>query len=146
MDIETFLDRMFQYGALEVRLPGGRTLSAGDGSGPPVAVTIADNLTLAKIIAKPSLGVGEAYMDGRLLMEAGTIRDLLDLGSRNAEQSTPGGCPGPLGRWWREVRQDRNTRAAARRFHESYPVVAFYQLEFRQRRLREQFDQGFDSF
>jgi len=113
--IEEFLRRLFRTGSLTVVLPGGRPLVLGDGGEPTIVVRVTDTVTFARIMAQPYLGVGEAYMDGRLLMEAGTIRDLLDLGSRNAEQSTPGGRPGPLGRWWREVRQDRNTRAAARR-------------------------------
>jgi cyclopropane-fatty-acyl-phospholipid synthase len=106
---------MFQHGALEVRLPGGRTLSAGDGSGPPVAITIADNLTLAKIIAKPSLGVGEAYMDGRLTFDQGTIHDLVDLTLKNAGARPRGPRPGAFKRWWAKMIRENNERRSARR-------------------------------
>jgi cyclopropane-fatty-acyl-phospholipid synthase len=54
-------------------------------------------------------------MDGRLVLEQGTIRDLLDIGSRNASTAPGGPEPGPLGRWWKNMRDDRISRAAARR-------------------------------
>ena len=79
MNIERFLSQVFKDGSLEVRLPGGRTLMVGDGSTPGVAVAVSDPLTVARILARPSLGVGEAYMDGRLVLEKGTIRDLIEL-------------------------------------------------------------------
>ncbi len=115
LNIETFLDRMFQHGALEVRLPGGRTLAAGDGTGPKVAVTIADSITLARIIAKPSLGVGEAYMDGRLTLDQGTIHDLVDLTLKNAGARPQGPRPGPMKRWWTKMARENNERHSARR-------------------------------
>jgi cyclopropane-fatty-acyl-phospholipid synthase len=113
-DIEAYLRRLVRTGRLEVALPSGRRLTVGDG-GEPIVVRLTDTLSLARIMASPYLGVGEAYMDGRLIMERGTIRDLLELGSRNFALAPAGRPPGPLGRWWRGARQDRNTRAAARR-------------------------------
>ena len=44
-----------------------------------VMATIHDRITLAKIIAGPSLGVGEAYMDEGLVPLNGSIHDLLSL-------------------------------------------------------------------
>jgi cyclopropane-fatty-acyl-phospholipid synthase len=114
-DIEAFLRRVIHSGRLEVILPSGRRLVVGDDSDEPVVVRLTDTLSFARIIAQPYLGVGEAYMDGRLIMERGEIRDLLELGSRNFATANPGRAPGPLGRWWRGMRQDRNARAAARR-------------------------------
>ena len=113
--IEAFLQGLFRTGALTVILPGGRRLDLGEDGEPAIIARVADTLTFARIMAQPYLGVGEAYMDGRLIMERGTIRDLLDLGARNAERAGPARDPGPWGRWWRDIRQARNTRAAARR-------------------------------
>ena len=113
--IEAFLRGLIRSGSLEIVLPGGRRLVLGDGSGTPVAVRVTDALTLARIAAGPYLGLGEAYMDGRLMMERGTIRDLLDLGSRNAATAPRGLQPGPLKRWWKTLRDDSITRVAARR-------------------------------
>ena len=45
----------------------------------PVRVRFTDKSTPRKIVLSPSLGAGEAYMDGRLLMEQGDIYALLDL-------------------------------------------------------------------
>jgi cyclopropane-fatty-acyl-phospholipid synthase len=45
----------------------------------PVTVRFTDNWTPIGILLNPSLGAGEAYMDGRLVMEQGDILDLLDL-------------------------------------------------------------------
>ena len=94
---------------------GGRQLVLGDRSGPPVAVAIKNSLTLAKIVANPSLGAGEAYMDGRLVMEAGSIHDLVDLASRNARGRPGGPTPGPMKRWWVKEADERNERKRSRR-------------------------------
>ena len=115
MNIETFLNRMFKTGSLEVRLPGGRRLVVGDGSQPSVAVTVTDNVTLARIIAQPSLGVGEAYMDGRLIIDRGNIHDLVDLASRNTGGRPGVKRPGALGRWWTRMVREHNERQSARR-------------------------------
>jgi cyclopropane-fatty-acyl-phospholipid synthase len=45
----------------------------------PVWVRFTDRSTPRKIVLAPSLGAGEAYMDGRLCMEQGDIYDLIDL-------------------------------------------------------------------
>jgi len=115
VNIETFLNRMFKTGSLEVRLPGGRRLVVGDGSQPSVAVTVTDNVTLARIIAQPSLGVGEAYMDGRLIIDRGNIHDLVDLASRNTGGRPGVKRPGALGRWWTRMVREHNERQSARR-------------------------------
>ena len=106
---------MFRVGALEVSLPGGRRIVVGDGSTPKVAVAIADRVTLARIMAKPSLGVGEAYMNGKLVIERGTIHELVELASSNAGSRAAGPRRGPLERWWIKLLRERNERRTARR-------------------------------
>src|SRR5665213_1420693 len=106
---------MFRSGTLEVRLPGGRKIVVGDGTAPMLAVTIADRLTLARIVARPTLGVGEGYMNGRLIMERGTIHDLVDLASRNTAHRPNGPRPGRLQRGWTKLMRERNERRSARR-------------------------------
>ncbi|MGI9169796.1 MAG: class I SAM-dependent methyltransferase [Caulobacteraceae bacterium] len=115
MNIEAFLNAMFREGALEARLPGGRRLVVGDGSTPTVTVAIADRLTLARIVARPSLGVGEAYMNGKLAFERGTIHDLVELASRNTAHRANGPRPGQLRRGWTKLKAERNERRSARR-------------------------------
>src|SRR3546814_18813793 len=43
------------------------------------AVRITDKRTSWAILRNPSLGAGEAFMDGRIVIEDGDIRQLLDL-------------------------------------------------------------------
>ncbi|HEY5072637.1 MAG TPA: cyclopropane-fatty-acyl-phospholipid synthase family protein [Caulobacteraceae bacterium] len=112
--IEAFLRRLFRVGSLEVILPGGRRFIVGDGSAPAIAVRIADNATLGRIIAKPTLGVGEAYMDGRLSFERGTIHDLVELAARNTG-AHPNRPASRLKRWWTKRIVERNERESARR-------------------------------
>ena len=99
--IETFLRGLIRSGSLVIVLPGGRRLTLGDGTAPPIIARVCDSLTLARIAAQPYLGLGEAYMDGRLTLEQGTIRDLLRLGAKNAAAAPPGRPAGSLKRWWK---------------------------------------------
>jgi cyclopropane-fatty-acyl-phospholipid synthase len=81
----TLLDRVFsglvKSGPLTVHGPGGRVRHFGrpHPAVKPVSIRIADRATAARIARNPALGVGEAYMDGRLTVEGGDVRDLLDL-------------------------------------------------------------------
>jgi cyclopropane-fatty-acyl-phospholipid synthase len=115
LNFENFLKRLFRTGSLEVRLPRGRVLELGEGGEPAVIVRVTDNLTLARIMAAPSLGVGEAYMDGRLVLERGSIRDLLDLATRNGADARTMKRPGPLRRGWASLVREHNARHTARR-------------------------------
>jgi cyclopropane-fatty-acyl-phospholipid synthase len=114
MSLQSFLQQVIREGDLRVRLPVGETLRLGDGSGPPVAVAIASRRWMMRIAANPSMAVGEAYMDGGLVMETGGIHDLVDLIGRNARYR-PLKRAGPLARWWLDRRLQANARGAARR-------------------------------
>ena len=114
MDIEGFLRNMFRQGSLEVTLPGGKRLTLGDGSGTPVAVVIKGATTLPRIAISPSLGTGEAYMDGRLSFEVGSIRDLVDLAGRNGATRVAYHRPDALRRAWRAFTEEYNARRSAR--------------------------------
>jgi cyclopropane-fatty-acyl-phospholipid synthase len=123
LDIEGFLRSIFRLGSLEVTLPGGKRLTLGDGGGTPVAVVITGAMTLARIAAKPSLGTGEAYMDGRLAFETGGIRDLLDLAGRNGVGRVVYHRPGAMRRAWRSLTEEHNARFSARRnVHHHYDL------------------------
>jgi cyclopropane-fatty-acyl-phospholipid synthase len=123
LDIEGYLSSLFRQGSLEVTLPGGKRLRLGDGEGPRVAVTIRGATTIPRIMAKPSLGTGEAYMDGRLTFEAGSIRDLLDLAGRNGVSRQAYRRPNALRRAWRAMTDEHNARRSARRnVHHHYDL------------------------
>jgi cyclopropane-fatty-acyl-phospholipid synthase len=51
----------------------------GDLRGTPVVARIADARTERRLFFNPALALGEAYMDGSLVMERGTIYDFLEL-------------------------------------------------------------------
>jgi len=114
MALKSYLERIIRDGDLRVRLPSGETLRLGDGLGVPVAVAITSRAWLARIAANPSMALGEAYMDGGLVMETGSIHDLVDLIGRNAKHR-PLKRAGALSRWWLDRRLQANARAAARR-------------------------------
>ena len=85
----------------------------------PVRVRFTDKSTPRKIVMSPSLGAGEAYMDGRLLMEQGDIYALLDLvtwnnrfesrpDQKNLESRT--WLPGDPFGWLRTYNQERRSK------------------------------------
>ena len=123
MNPEQYLRGLIRIGSLTVRMPGGKELALGDGDGPPVAVAITDAPTLARIAAKPSLGLGEAYMDGRLVFEQGDLHDLLELAGRNSIGGSPYRKPGLLRMAWSRTAKEQNPRHAAKRnVHHHYDL------------------------
>jgi cyclopropane-fatty-acyl-phospholipid synthase len=96
MTIEKALDaalrRHIAVGSLRVTFPSGRTETYGDGSGPPLAMRFSDEAVLRSILGDPSLAVGEAYMDGRLILEEGDVYAFIALVKENTryEISTVG--------------------------------------------------------
>jgi cyclopropane-fatty-acyl-phospholipid synthase len=114
MALHSFLQQVIRDGDLRVRLPSGEVLRLGDGSGPPVAVAITSHRWVMRLAANPSMALGEAYMEGGLVMEAGGVHDLVDLIGRNAKYR-PLKRAGLLARWWLDRRLQANARSAARR-------------------------------
>lgn len=71
------LHRLIQNGRLTVFDPNGEKWCFGPGGGPTVSVHLDDVGLPARLLANPSLALGEAYMDGTLRIETGSLRDLL---------------------------------------------------------------------
>lgn len=114
--IESFLRKMIKVGDLTVRLPGGKSLRMGDGSGPPVVIRLTHR-GVRRIVANPGLGLGEAYMDEDVIFEAGTMWDLLEIVGRGGARRHKG-----RGSWFKRTKralkrrwQQANSRRAARR-------------------------------
>jgi len=74
--------RIVREGTLTVVDAAGKSETFGQGE-PKVTIRIADRPTEFRILAYPKLAVGEAYMDGKLTVEAGTLFDFLTLAGRN---------------------------------------------------------------
>jgi cyclopropane-fatty-acyl-phospholipid synthase len=85
----------------------------------PVTVRFTDSSTPRKIVLNPSLAAGEAFMDGRLVVERGDIYDLLNLvtwntrfekrGNDSSLESRARFVGDPLG-WLRTFNQERRSK------------------------------------
>ncbi len=65
----------------------GMTRRYGDGTGNPVHIRFASGAAARAIAMYPDLKLGEAYVDGTLRLEQGTIYDLLALATQNMWRS-----------------------------------------------------------
>jgi cyclopropane-fatty-acyl-phospholipid synthase len=72
------LARTLTTGNLRLIDAGGRVHVFGDCTAPPSVVRIADRRIERRLILNPVLAIGEAYMDGHLVVEQGTIYDFLE--------------------------------------------------------------------
>ncbi len=77
------LKSIVQEGSICVVDPSGNRETVGDGSAPEVTLRVTSKATGAGLVLNPALKVGEAYMDGRLVLEQGSIYDFLDVVARN---------------------------------------------------------------
>ena len=77
--IGKLIDKLLTRGSITLKLPGKPPQTLGRGGGKHLTVRFTDRKVAFDIIRNPRLGVGEAYMDGRLIIEDGTILDLLEL-------------------------------------------------------------------
>ena len=114
MGLQSVLQKAVRSGDLTLKLPGGGSIRLGDGTGPALTARITSAAWAARIAAKPGLGVGEAYMDGGLVLEAGEIGQFIDLIGANAKNKKRK-KRGKLRLWLRERLQEANARIAARR-------------------------------
>jgi cyclopropane-fatty-acyl-phospholipid synthase len=82
-----FFRRLVRIGDLTVIDADGRThFFSGAEVGPDVTIRLHDRALHRRIMTHPYLAFGEAYMDGTLTLEKGTIYDALDLAARNMGQ------------------------------------------------------------
>jgi cyclopropane-fatty-acyl-phospholipid synthase len=77
--IAKLVDKLLTKGSITLLLPGKAPQTVGPGGGKHLTVRFADRKVAFDIVKNPRLGVGEAYMDGRLTIDDGTILDLLEL-------------------------------------------------------------------
>ena len=80
------LRQFVAFGTLSLTLPGGSAERLDSGvPGADAVITLHDRATLWRLIAKPDLAFGEAYMDGRLTVGDGGLESLMEFLMRNAE-------------------------------------------------------------
>jgi cyclopropane-fatty-acyl-phospholipid synthase len=89
-----FARRVVRWGRLTIVDADGRSHQVGGGDGPDVTVRLHDRALHRRLALNPYLHVGEAYMEGRLSIEQGSLYDFMEVcavGSQIAYQH-------PLGR------------------------------------------------
>jgi cyclopropane-fatty-acyl-phospholipid synthase len=84
--LDRFLGKLIKDGELILIDASGRERRFGrdDGSGGRVKLRLADRKVVMDVLRQPKVAIGEAYMDGRLILEEGDILALLDLVTANA--------------------------------------------------------------
>ena len=77
--IGRLIGKLLTNGSITLITPGKPPRTYGAGGGKHLTVRFTDRKVGFDIVKNPRLGVGEAYMDERLIVEDGTILDLLQL-------------------------------------------------------------------
>jgi len=77
------LKRFVREGSLRVIDAAGRSHVVGDGTQPRTTIRLTSKRLEYTLILNPSLSVGEAFMEGSLRVEDGTLYDFLDVVARN---------------------------------------------------------------
>ncbi len=77
--IGSLVDKLLKTGSITLIRPGREPATYGRQGGKHLTVRFTDRKVAFDIVKNPRLGVGEAYMNGRLIVEDGTILDLLEM-------------------------------------------------------------------
>jgi cyclopropane-fatty-acyl-phospholipid synthase len=77
--LQLAVSTLVRRGTLQVTTARGRTFTVGDGTGQPVAVRFSSASAQRALMLNPELMLGESYMNRALVMEQGSIADLLAL-------------------------------------------------------------------
>jgi cyclopropane-fatty-acyl-phospholipid synthase len=85
MLLSKMLERIVRHGSLTLIDAKGKRYLFGDGGEPAVTIRVHDPALHWRIPMNPTLHAGEAYMDGTLTIEDGTLQDFLDLTTREIE-------------------------------------------------------------
>jgi cyclopropane-fatty-acyl-phospholipid synthase len=72
-----FLGQFIRRGTVHFTAASGAKFTCGDGTGRAVSVRFLSRGTARRILLNPELALGEAYMDGTLVVENGSIADAL---------------------------------------------------------------------
>jgi len=113
MLIAGMLQRLVHCGRLTVTDAAGRTHRfEGAAPGPRAAIRLTDRRIEFDLLYHPELALGEGYMDGRIVVEEGSIYDVIEIGLINMQR---------LGRTrWGSLAE--NLALVFRRLHQFNPV------------------------
>src|ERR1017187_2796189 len=113
--LEFLLKTFIRRGIFRVTTSRGKVFTCGDGTGRPVSVRFASRAAEWGIILNPELKFGQSYMDGPLVVEQGSIADVLAITLGQGADTPPWARPLGLLRFlWRRLSQF-NPRPRSRR-------------------------------
>jgi cyclopropane-fatty-acyl-phospholipid synthase len=87
--VRTVLRSVIRAGTLKVTTANGTTFTLGDGSGNPPAIRFNTHAAERAVVVDPELRFGEAYVDGSLVVERGSIADVLAVILRQQRDGLP---------------------------------------------------------
>jgi len=129
--LTSLLNKVFKTGALTIIWPDGRTATYGNGPS-KATIKLHGRWTPWAIALKPDVAFGEAYMDGRVTVERGTIADVFELALSNVP---PGSelrltkARARLRRWARPITQFNSMQRARTNVAHHYDLSgALYDL------------------
>jgi cyclopropane-fatty-acyl-phospholipid synthase len=130
--IGRLVGKLLVSGGITVITSGKAPQKYGSDDGKHLTVRFTDRKVAFDIVRNPRLGVGEAYMDGRLIIEGGTILDLLEMivGSNRWEEKGEGRAALSKGknRLRRFFRRNNPTRSRRNVAHHYDLKDALYEL------------------
>ncbi len=134
--LDKVLKYLIRYGRLEVIEPDGTSHFFGEpGAQPDVAIKMHDERVKWPLFYRPRVAFGEAYSDGRITIERGTLREALELLLKSSDRSMPPRASFPA-RIYRKFRQIAHRRSITNRIgrardnvHRHYDISeALYEL------------------
>jgi len=109
------LQGFIRRGSLTVTTANGTSFHCGDGRGPPVAIRFLTASAEWRLLLDPELAFGELYMDGELLLDQGSIADVLAVALDQPDMTPRWGRLQWLARYLLRRLQQLNVRGRTRR-------------------------------
>jgi cyclopropane-fatty-acyl-phospholipid synthase len=106
--LEWLLKKFVRRGTLRFATARGSVFTVGDGASPRVAIRFTSKAAQRGVLLDPEIKLGEAYMDGTLRVEEGSIADLLGIMLGQSKDGLPPGWAMPqwlLRYLWRRLTQ-----------------------------------------
>ena len=123
--LENLMKRFVKVGTLTILDVEGKPHVFKGAAGPEVTIRLRDRKLYRSLFLHPELHAGEAYMDGTLTIETGTIRDFLTLSvmnSRNLRKHPLQKLLNSSLKRMRKLHQHNTTKAAKAHVHHHYDL------------------------
>ena len=87
--LQSGLAPLVKTGSLSFTFSNGERVELGDGTGPPVAVSFTDPRAPWALLLDPDLRSGELFTDGRMVIDQGSVYEMLHIVLRHGDQTKP---------------------------------------------------------